>query len=164
MKTLGKIAVVGAGLAALYYLTIGILYFIGFRAYRIPTVAMQPTIQKDEMVFGRLSDNYRDAIQRFDIIVFTTRVRGSEEYYTKRVIGLPGEWITTGAKGVSINGQSLVLPTAMDIAGLLLRPTNIKIPENAVFVLGDNTSNSADSRYLGPISKTDVIGHIVGKK
>jgi signal peptidase I len=164
MKILKKAAIVVACLVGLYYFSFGALYLAGFRVYRFPTAAMEPTIQKNEMAIGRLPDSYRDKISRFDIAVCRVRLEASEELYGKRVIGLPGERITINAQGVKIDGRVLALPAAMNRNGLKIKPCELTIPNDAVFVLGDNTPNSADRRYLGPILKKDVVGYLVFKK
>ena len=161
---LNRLALIAPGLVGVYLLTMGVLYLAGFRVYRIPGKDMQPTIQPGEMVVGRLSEEYRARISRFELAVYTGSSFGTKEIYTKRVIGLPGESITINAHGVKINGQPLVLPPAVNLAGLGIKPCDTKIQPDAVFMLGDNTANSADSRYYGPTPKRDVIGYLVFKK
>ena len=63
-----------------------------------------------------------------------------------------------------IDGQRLSLPSAVTAAGLGLKKCDLLIPANAVFVLGDNTLNSMDSRHLGPIPIGELIGRVVFKK
>jgi len=164
MKFWKRVAIAAAGLGILYYLSFGLLYLAGFRVYRFPTAGMQPTIQNGEMAVGRLSDGYRDKISRFDIAVYNFNFQGSNELYAKRVIGLPGERITIDALGVKINGQPITLPNAVNLGGLKITPCDLKIPSDAIFVLGDNTANSVDSRYHVPTPKKDVVGHLVFKK
>lgn len=164
MKILRKVAIAVACLVGLYYSGFGILYWAGFRIYRFPTAAMEPTIQRNEMAVGRLSDSYRDKIARFDIAAFRVRLERSEELYGMRIVGLPGERINISAQGVKIDDRLLELPDTINRDGLKIKPCNLVIPKDAVFVLGDNTPNSADSRYLGPILKKDVVGYLVFKK
>jgi signal peptidase I len=152
-----------AGLVAVYFGTLGALYVAGYRVYRFPTVGMIPTIQKDERVFGRLSESYRNRVRRFDLVIYTSsHARG--QIYVKRVIGLPHERITIDQNGVMIDGQKLSLPSAVSTAGLGLKTCDLVIPDDAVFVLGDHTENSADSRYIGPVSKENLKGYLLFKK
>ncbi len=89
----------------------------------------------------------------------------------KRVIGLPGETIslTKGSKGyVLINGKRLDetwLPSSvqgMTFPGPAGKPYNLAkpyvIPANHYFVMGDNRSDSCDSRYWGPIARSLIVG------
>ncbi|MBI5771654.1 MAG: signal peptidase I [Verrucomicrobia bacterium] len=164
MKFLRRITIGVACLVAAYYTCFGLLYFAGYRVYRFPTAAMQPTIMKGEKAIGRLSESYRNKVARFDIVIHRSRFEGSEEIYGKRAIGLPGEHIVIGPQGVIVDGRKLTLPSPLSIVGLHLKPCDVRIPRDAVFVLGDNTANSADSRYHGPIPLREVIGYMVFKK
>jgi signal peptidase I len=144
-------------------LAIGALYLCGYRIYRVPTVEMQPTIRKGERVVARLSGDYRNDIQRFDLVLFTTPGLPGQ-IVLKRVVGLPGERITIGATGVRINDRRIVLPGSASTAGLESRGCDIRIPADSIFVLGDITSNSFDSRSFGPIPRDAVLGYLVYRK
>lgn len=158
-----RIAVILAVLAGTYFLAFGVLYAAGYRVYRIPSAAMQPTIQKGEMVVGRLSEGYRYRISRFDIVIHRTP-QFPGEIYAKRVVGMPGESLVIDERGVWIDDNKLALPAAVSTDGLGLKKCSVVIPGDSIFVLGDFTSNSADSRYLGPVQKIDVLGYLVFKK
>lgn len=99
--------------------------------------------------------------QRGDIIVFDPPISSSDKPYIKRVIGLPGERISIHDGAVYINGQRLeeeyLGSTATSWPG---RPDDFEllIPEDHVFVMGDNRNNSTDSRSFGPIPYSDIIG------
>lgn len=164
MRLLKKIAVGVACLVALYYSAFGVFYLLGYRVYRLPTSVMEPTIRRGEYAIGRLSNNYREQVSRFDLAIYSGSFEGTEQIYAKRVIGLPGERISITAKGIKLNGQSLTLPANVSLLGLGIKPCDVKVPNDAIFVLGDNTSNSLDSRYHGPIPKKDVVGYMVFKK
>ena len=163
MKKPKIIGIVLAALSVACIAAFGVLYVAGFRVYGVPGVSMQPTIQKDERVFGRLSENYREHIQRFDLVIFHAPTK-EPEIYAKRVIGLPGEHITIGASGVWINGQLLSLPASVSMTGLGVKPCDFAIPDDAVFVMGDYTLSSFDSRYYGPVLKRNVIGRLFFKR
>jgi signal peptidase I len=163
MKLLKRIALGFVVAVAAYYAACGILYAAGFRWYRFPYAAMEPTISKGEHAFGRLSQNYRDHISRFDIAIYV--LNGSPtDIYAKRVIGLPGEHIVITRAGVMINSVKLDLPSMMNVQGLVLKPCDVTIPADSIFVLGDNTPQSLDSRFIGPTPKQNVIGRIIFKK
>src|SRR4051812_32081537 len=70
LKLLKCVALFFVGAVAAYYIAFGILYFAGYRVYRFPTNAMQPTIKEKEMAIGRLSESYRSRVKRFDIAIY----------------------------------------------------------------------------------------------
>ena len=149
-----------AGGLCIYFLCFGFLYAAGFRIYRFPTEAMHPTIKQGDFVVGRLSENCRDHLRRFDTVLYRT-ARFPGELYAKRVIALSGERIEIDDKGVSIDGERLVLPSSVCSAGLGVKPCDILVPADCVFLLGDSTSKSLDSRHIGPIPKRDIVGYLV---
>lgn len=117
----------------------------------------------------------RDDPQRFDIVVFEYQPiaeasnvqapqRGTEISY--RVIGLPGETVEITADGIHIDGEHLRLPS-----GLAYQPAppsasyerfnEVTLPENAYFLLGDNSARALDSRYWGWVTRERIRGKVV---
>lgn len=92
------------------------------------------------------------------------------ETYVKRVVGLPGEWISVKRGRAFINGKQLpepYLPGNDDcrnndsITTDCNFPTPIKIPAGHYFMMGDNRNDGAsfDSRFWGPVDEQSVIGN-----
>lgn len=101
--------------------------------------------------------------RRGDIVVIDSDRTRTNDQYIKRVIGLPGETITFHQGLVFVDGQPLV-EDYIDGAITECRPTQycrVKVPEGQVYVLGDNRSNSEDSRYFGPIAFEDIVGRAI---
>jgi signal peptidase I len=97
---------------------------------------------------------------RGDIVVLHPPVR-SDKPYIKRVIGLPGETITFRDGTVYIDGVKLDEPYLHDVPTYCFRSEYCDIgpiPAGYVFVLGDNRTNSSDSRYFGPVKIDEIIG------
>lgn len=99
--------------------------------------------------------------QRGDIVVFNPPVGGASKPYIKRIIGLPGETIAIHDGAVFVNGDRLDEPYLEGVSTSWPNgdPTReLVVPEEHLFVLGDNRNNSTDSRSFGPISNDALIG------
>ncbi len=141
-----------------------------FQAFYIPSASMEPTLEKgDRVLVNKLSYDLHD-VHRGDIVVFElpddkVGADGIKDLI-KRVIGLPGDTIETRDGDVYINDRLLQEPYLPD--GLKTGdggPNNPGIdrqvvPPGTVFVMGDNRSNSHDSRYAdrGPIPVDSIVG------
>jgi signal peptidase I len=134
------------------------------QAFWIPTASMEPTLQEgDRVLVNKLSYDLHD-VNRGDIIVFERPESGSDGHpeddikdLIKRVVALPGETIEARDGAVYIDGRLLDEPYLPDDM-----PTNdlppTEIPEGRVFVMGDNRTNSSDSRVFGPIDQDLIVG------
>ena len=116
----------------------------------VPTASMYPTIQKkDRLIGNRLA--YKNATpQRGDIIIFPSPDNESE-IYIKRIIGLPGETVELKEGKVYING-SLLDESEYLGSDIITNPAPgtsgiYYVPFGSYFVMGDNRTNSQDSRY-----------------
>ena len=101
-------------------------------------------------------------IKRNEIIAFKNK---DTKLLVKRIIGLPGETIEYKNNILYINGvkykeKFLDKNTQTDDFSLKNLGYDI-IPDNMYLVLGDNRGNSMDSRTIGLINKSDIIGKIV---
>jgi signal peptidase I len=151
------VAVVAVGLA------LGVRAYVA-QTFFIPSLSMKPTLLVgDRILVDKLS--YRlHGVGRGDIVVFATPPREPAEPgindLVKRVIGLPGEVISSAGGRVYINGKPLAEPYL--VPGTVTTDiTRQKVPPNEYFVMGDNRSDSQDSRYFGPISRSLIVGRVV---
>ena len=81
----------------------------------------------------------------------------STDEFVKRVIGLPGDTVEGKDGAIYVNGRRLVEPYLPQ--GTLTEPFGpITVPAGRLWVMGDNRSNSADSRVFGPIKESTVVG------
>ncbi len=139
--------------------------------YIIPNFVLQRTIVDGESMENTLSNGdhlyvekitYRmDLLKRFDIIVFYPYGRENEEYYVKRIIGLPGETIQIIDGDIYINGEIVEEDFGKEPIrdpGRAAQP--IVLGEDEYFVMGDNRNISKDSRYpgVGNVQKKNIGG------
>lgn len=127
--------------------------------------SMMNTLQDQEsLLVEKVSYHFKDP-DRFDIITFYPKGRDHEEYYIKRVIGLPGETIQITGNTIYINGKVLEEGYGrepMESGGIAEEP--ITLGEDEFFVLGDNRNESVDSRDgddVGVVKKENIDGHAV---
>jgi signal peptidase I len=125
--------------------------------------SMYSTLETGDRVFvNKLSYRLHDP-NRGDVVVLHQITGASERDLIKRVIALPGETVEIRNCSVLIDGQVLKEPyldpevvTPTDCGGdYSLDGT---VPENHVFVMGDNRAGSQDSRVIGPIDEDDLVG------
>ncbi len=147
---------------------VGVLSF-GIRAYAVqeyvvPTGSMLPTLQiGDRIAVDKLSST----IHRGDIVVFN-RAPGDHDpafpVLVKRVIGLPGETITSVGDGILIDGKPIAQPWLPALTGVCSQAAaNIPrttIPAGQYFVMGDCRGDSDDSRYWGTVPASNIIGKV----
>ncbi len=100
---------------------------------------------------------------RGDIVVFRAPIR-EQQYYIKRIIGLPGERVMVADGIVRIFNAEHPEGFVLDEGGYLPdgRKTggeaDVVLTDDQYYVLGDNRPASSDSRVFGPISKSAVMG------
>ncbi|NMA53005.1 MAG: signal peptidase I [Peptococcaceae bacterium] len=139
----------------------GIRTFVA-EARWIPSESMLPTLNiGDRLLIDKISFHFC-GIDRGDLIVFEAPPSsGLQEAMIKRVIGLPGDTIAIKNGLVYINGDPLDEPYELE------KPKDdyqaVVIPENSLFVMGDNRNDSFDSRYWGTVPDELIIGKAVAR-
>ncbi len=121
---------------------------------RVDGYSMEPTLHDGEFVIVNKLAYRFGSPQRGDVIVFRYP-RDPEQEYIKRVIGLPGDRIRIVNGHVYVNDQLIDEPY---VASAPRYQSEWSVPEDSVFVLGDNRNNSSDSHNWGPVPLENVIG------
>jgi signal peptidase I len=124
----------------------------------VPTGSMLPTIQlKDQVLANKFVYRFEDP-KRGDIVVFDDPT-GEVDTLIKRVIAVGGQTVDVRDGKVWVDGKALVEPYTH---GQPSEPQSValpvKIPAGYVWVMGDNRTQSKDSRTLGPIPLSLVHG------
>lgn len=114
--------------------------------------SMYPTLDNNEILLLKKYDN---SYERFDIVVFNY----NSSKLVKRVIGLPGEYVQYKNNELYINNEKIDFELEAYTYDFELSELGFKeIPEDYYLVLGDNRTNSIDSRRIGLIPKENILG------
>lgn len=138
-------------------------YFV--EAYKIPAASLKPTLLVGDFILARKSFAARQEIKRGDLIIFPLPHDPSKDFI-KRVVAMGGETIEILDKKLFVNGnfvqEPYVIFTDPKIIPKDYGPRDnlgpLTIPEDALFVMGDNRDQSNDSRFFGIIKKATVKG------
>ena len=152
-----------------------------FQSYEVDGPSMEATLDNHDRLlvlklprtFAKLTgQNYIP--KRYDVIIFNTSAvhalgEGEKTQLIKRVIGLPGERVvvkngevtlynTQHPKGYKVDDFTNYKANLPEIT---TGEVDITVPNNEIFVMGDNRVNSTDSRIIGPIPAGDIVGKLV---
>lgn len=118
--------------------------------------SMEPNLHPHQrLIVDKVS--YRlHAPQRNDIVVID--LPSMEELLVKRIVAMPGEVVEIRSGVVYVNGQPIAEPFPHDTSPIEMAP--MTLGPLAYFVLGDNRSNSNDSRAFGPVTLDQILGRV----
>jgi signal peptidase I len=143
---------------------IPVRYFL-IQPFYVKGASMEPSFFDHEyLVIDELSYRISNP-QRGDIVVFRYPL-DPKQFFIKRVIGLPGETVEVNEDGIKIYNNEH--PNGMLLDETYLGPgvqssmtrRTITLKDDEYFVMGDNRGASLDSRYFGPIKRTDIVGRV----
>jgi signal peptidase I len=152
--------VVGVALVALWIAGVTVV-----ETYKLPPAgrSMAPTIRPGDRVAALRFDAGADP-NRGDIVAIRMPPRGvslcgSAGVFIKRIVGLPGERVAERRGVILVEGKRLPEPYVQrsrrdDLSG------NWRVPPGAYFVLGDNRTESCDSRAWGALPEENLIGEV----
>jgi signal peptidase I len=121
---------------------------------KVKGISMSPTLPDGASILIQ-KDGYE--LYRGDIISYTGP---GKKLFLKRIVGMPGETIEGSDSRILFNGKPLKEPylkTKQEFYNF----APVKIPPKHVFVLGDNRKDSLDSRIIGPVPFSRIVGKVV---
>lgn len=138
------------------------------KPYRIPSPSMEDTLLVgDRVLADRVSWRFSDPA-RGDVVVF--HPPGPGPVLIKRIVGMPGDTLSLRDGAVYVNGKQLAEPYVRRVDGRP-EPTEpfdtglpwslqqpYEVPPGSYFLMGDNRTNSGDSRDFGPITRDQLVG------
>ena len=156
------------------------------QAFKIPSPSMYPTVLPHDRLIA-VKNAYRAADPQRGDIVLLVNPDNRREYWIKRVIALAGDRVSVIAGDVYLNGVKLarepvapgtVVADNTTSTGQIFYESNngakyrifisqdhpardfpeITVPRNDCFILGDNRNAALDSRSIGPIPITGILG------
>jgi signal peptidase I len=136
-----------------------------FQTYFIPSKSMEPTLYEgNRIMVNKLSATF-GTIHIGDIVVFKAPPAVAEKCgdtvadLVKRVIGVPGDHLTSRGDTIYVNGSPLKENWShYEPLGLPLG--HVTVRKGDYFMMGDNHNNSCDSRYWGQVPHSDIIGKV----
>lgn len=156
-----------------------ILLFVNFVAHpvRVDGRSMYPTLKDGEFGFTNVGGVLLNGVKRGDIVVVTMEEKGQKTHWVKRVIGMPGDTISCVNDIIFINGKVLdetqyidpnYRQSCVDQFGYFNKVPNadntdvqdfeeVKLGDDEYYVMGDNRPYSKDSRYVGPVKKSQLF-------
>ena len=154
---------IGCGIA------LGLAFVVsGLKQYLMPTGSMSPTLPPGSYLLAeKLTYRIRDP-RRGEIVVFSTKnisrlmkVSQRPQRFIMRVAGIPGDELSVVDGKLLVNGAPyIVTADGKELpflpAGSLTEGETVIVPQGRYFVLGDNSSNSFDSRMWGVLPRENI--------
>ena len=124
----------------------------------IEGVSMNPTLHDSELVLSSPIPYYFHDPKQGDIVIFNAPDK--DAIYIKRVIGEEDQTVDIKNSKYYINNKVLSEPYITEET-LPTNESHWSVPDDHVFVSGDNRTNSTDSRVFGPIAKDRIRGKVI---
>jgi signal peptidase I len=172
MSLHSKLLVALALVSTLFFGAFMVLHIFGLiRFASVPTWAMAPAFSAGDSVIVEGMTFLSRQPRRGDIVVFKSdgiTPLPPETLYAQRVVGEPGDHVRISEGKLLINDKQVGVSNAVgEIAYdlpprpvTLSRQTGVTVPSGCYFVLGDNSTNSFDSRFYGSVPRENIIGRV----
>ena len=167
LATVGMFFLELVKVAFLAGITVGLVRYFIFKPFYVEGQSMEPTYLGSEyLIIDEISYRFREP-ERGDIVVFRYP-RNPQEFFIKRVVGLPGEKVQIKDGAVYLyNGEN---PDGFRLSENYLSP-ELKtyalneemtiLGDKQYYVLGDNRNASKDSRSFGAVDKKLITGRVL---
>lgn len=134
------------------------VFYIFFSALQVDGPSMLPALHDQDRVL--ITHGYPTPA-RGDIVALRTPINGRPDDIIKRVIALPGDSVEIRADVAYVNGVREPDHGQRIVPGYTVDAPASVVPAGMLYVLGDNRAVSLDSRLIGPIQQSGVMGRAV---
>ena len=150
VHALYRVAVIFNVVAVIFLTAYFVTPMVGIKVWSISGLSMTPTLQDGDVSVNLKTGNY----VRGDIVCIESPTT-KDEFWVKRVIGVPGDTIQVFGDYIEVNGKPDKISLNFDKS--YSKTAKIVLLYNEYFVAGDNRSGSYDSRYVGPILEKTIL-------
>lgn len=166
MLTLGWVIVVAVATVVAVVLRLTVA-----EPFTVPSSAMAPTLQAGDHILVVKSHLLAGPIEAGNMIVFRhaepypcSAGRAGAQDLLQRVIGMPGQTIWSAGDAIYVNGRKVDSPLSpgSGLGRAVSKPIPLTtVPAGEYYAMGDNSSQSCDSRSFGSVPESSVIGKVV---
>ena len=139
----------------------GVIILFVYRPVKVEGTSMMPALSDQERIFiNQFVYRFTGNIERGDMVVFWFP-HDTSKSYIKRVVGLPGDLVRVDEGEVYVNGKKLAESYVPDIFRDHGSYTELRVPQDQYYVMGDHRSSSNDSRAWGTVARRHIYGKAV---
>jgi len=141
-----------------------VVYLFIIAPNQVKGASMEPSFDSGDYILTSKVTYKLRSPDRGDVIVFKSP-KNPDIDYIKRIIGIPKDKITISSSNVYVNDMLINEPYISDKTnlwdgGYIRDRIPLFVPDDEIFVMGDNRLHSSDSREFGPIPIDDIIGQV----
>jgi len=142
---------------AVVLISIYVIYGFIAQPFLVQGASMEPNFSSgDYLLVDEATYYFREPV-RGEVIVFKNP-NDADEFYIKRIVGLPGEEVIVSDNEVFVNGELVDEPYLAD--GIKVDGRYVfQLDQDQYFVMGDNRDFSSDSRYWGFVPRENIVGN-----